>query len=304
MQITDIQIDKNHREKTIHGSYDFPIAIYLDQLDKNVLGFVSWHWHDEIQLSLVNKGEVEFSVNQGVHVLKEGQGIFINSGCLHMSRPVSKLDSTYICINVDTKMLSFFQGSIIEQKYIKPFLKLPSFSYVVLANEKDWQKTVLKKIQEIFSLYAQKPFGYELNICIELAAIWMQLIARQSDIIPSENTEEYIDQQRIKKIMSYIHEHYSEKITLQEIASVVNISKGECCRFFKRVVKCTIFEYVMNYRINRSIELLKTTDMTISNIANLVGFGSTSYYIESFKKQVLCSPKEYRKRSIMFAEHN
>lgn len=295
MQITDIQIDKNNRETTLHGSYDFPLAVYLDQLDKNVLGFVNWHWHDEIQLSLVTKGEVEFLVNQNAYVLKEGQGIFINSGCLHMARAAAEPDSTYICINVDARLLSFFPGSVIEQKYIKPFIKLRGFSAVVLECGVDWQQTILAKIEEIYHLHARKPFGYELDIGMALAAVWRQLIARQQEITPEADAGEYVDQQRIKAIMAYINEHYMEKVSLEEIASVVNISKGECCRFFKRVVKCTVFEYVMNYRINRSIGLLRETDMTVSQIADAVGFGSASYYIESFKRQVSCTPKEYRK---------
>lgn len=295
MQIRDIQIDQNHKETTLHGSYDFPMAVYVDQLDKNVLGFVNWHWHEEIQLSLVTKGAVVFLVNQTTYILKEGQGIFINSGCLHMSKPVTNPDSTYICINADAKLLTFFQGSVIEQKYIKPYLKLPGFSAVVLACEAEWQQAILTRIKDIYNLYTQKAFGYELDIGMELAATWRQLIAQQNETVPAAHTNEYIDQQRIKTIMSYIHKHYREKITLQEIASLVNISKGECCRFFKRAVKCTIFEYVMSYRINRSIDLLQSTDMTISQIADFVGFGSTSYYIESFKKQVSCTPKEYRR---------
>ncbi len=295
MQITNIQIDKNNRETTLHGSYDFPLAVYLDQLDKNLLGFVNWHWHDEIQLSLITKGEVEFLVNQNVYVLKEGQGIFINSGCLHMARAAAEPDSTYICINVDARLLSFFPGSAIEQKYIKPFMKLRGFSAVVLERGVDWQQTILTKIEEIYHLHILKAFGYELDIGMALAAIWRQLIARQKQIMPAANVGEYIDQQRIKAIMAYINAHYMEKVTLEEIASVVNISKGECCRFFKRVVKCTVFEYVMNYRINKSIGLLKETDLTVSQIADSVGFGSTSYYIESFKRQIACTPKEYRK---------
>jgi AraC-like DNA-binding protein len=295
MQITDIRIDKNNRETTLHGSYDFPMAVYLDQLDKNVLGFVNWHWHDEIQLSLVTKGRVEFLVNQNAHVLKEGQGIFINSGCLHMSRAAAEPDSTYICINVDARLLSFFPGSVIEQKYIKPFLKLRGFSAVVLERGVDWQRSILAKIEEIYNLHTRKAFGYELDIGLALAAIWRQLIARQSETVPETGAGEYADQQRIKTIMAYINEHYMDRITLEEIASLVNISKGECCRFFRRVVKCTVFEYVMNYRINKSIALLKETDLTVSQIADAAGFGSASYYIECFKKQVSCTPKEYRK---------
>ncbi|MBU5439589.1 AraC family transcriptional regulator [Tissierella sp. MSJ-40] len=274
------------------------MAVYVNQLDKNVLGFINWHWHEEIQFSLVTKGEVEFLVNQNVYTLKEGQGIFINSECLHMSKPVANPDSTYICINVDPKLLTFFPGSALEQKYVKPFLKSHTHSMIVMKSDVEWQNKILNKINTIYDLYSQKAYGYELDICIELAAMWKLLITNQNKTITEENFNKYIDQQRIKTIMSYIHEHYMEKITLQEIASVVHISKGECCRSFKRIVKCTVFEYILNYRINKSIELLRITDMTISQIADLTGFGSASYYIESFKKKVSCTPKEYRK-SIM-----
>lgn len=294
MQKKEIPIDENHRETTLHGSYEFPMAVYVDQLDKNVLGFVNWHWHDEIQFSLVTKGEVEFWVNQKAYALRAGQGIFINSGCLHRSKPVSKPDSTFICLDIAVKMFSFFQGSAIEQKYVKPYLKLEGFSAVTLDNKVEWQKIILTKIKDVYQFYTQKAYGYELDICISLAAIWKMLISNQNGLRSETNTNEYTDQQRIKTIMSYIHAHYMEKITLQEIAAIAHISKGECCRFFKRIVKCTVFDYIVNYRINKSIELLRATDMTVSQIAGFVGFGSTSYYIERFKKQVSCTPREYR----------
>ncbi len=294
MQITDIRIDKNNRETTLHGSYAFPVAVYLDQLDKNVLGFVNWHWHDEIQLSLVTKGQVEFLVNQNSHLLKAGQGIFINSGCLHMARAAAEPDSTYICINADPRLLSFFPGSAIEQKYIKPFLKLPGFSSAVLDPGTDWQRLILAKIGEIHDLHTGRAFGYELDAALALATVWRQLIARQDATVPADGAGEYADQQRIKAIIAYINEHYMDKLTLGEIASAVNISKGECCRFFRRAVKCTVFEYVINYRINRSIALLRETDLTVSQVADATGFGSASYYIECFKKQVSCTPREYR----------
>ncbi|MDR7866579.1 MAG: AraC family transcriptional regulator [Sporomusaceae bacterium] len=298
MQITDIRIDKNNRETTLHGSYDFPVAVYLDRLDKNVLGFVNWHWHDEIQLSLVTKGQVEFLVNQNTHILNAGQGIFINSGCLHMARAAAEPDSTYICINVDTRLLSFFPGSAIEQKYIKPFLKLRGFSAVVLDSVTDWQRPILAGIDEIYHLHTGRAFGYELDIVLALASVWRQLIARQSETAPETDAGEYADQQRIKTIIAYINEHFMDKITLGEIAAAVNISPGECCRFFRRAVKCTVFEYVMNYRINRSIALLRETDLTVSQIADATGFGSASYYIECFKKQVSRTPREYRNTAV------
>ena len=55
MQISVIPIDSNNHELSSHGTYDFPIAIYNDQLNKNLIGFVNLHWHEEIQFSYVPK---------------------------------------------------------------------------------------------------------------------------------------------------------------------------------------------------------------------------------------------------------
>ncbi len=294
MQITDIRIDGNKRETTVHGSYDFPLAVYLDRLDKNLLGYVNWHWHEEIQLALVTKGEVAFHVNRDVHILAAGQGIFINSGCLHMAKPAAAPDSTYICVNADAaRLLSFFPGSAIEQKYLKPYLKHPGLAAVVLDSGVEWHKPILAGIEEIYRLHTNDAFGCELDIAVALAGVWRRLIARCRDAAPAagENT----DHRRIKTVMAYIHDHYPEKLTLGEIAAAASISKGECCRLFKRVAGCTVFAYLIGYRIDKSLELLQTTDLTVSQIADRVGFGTASYYIENFKSRLACTPREYRK---------
>ena len=79
MQTYHILIETNQKETTLHGTFEFPVAIYTTQISKNVLGFIDWHWHDELQLCLVAKGQVEFQVNEDKIVLNEGEGIFFSS---------------------------------------------------------------------------------------------------------------------------------------------------------------------------------------------------------------------------------
>lgn len=79
MQIYDIPFDQNHMETTHHGNLSFPLAIYTTQISKNILGYIDWHWHHELQFCVVIHGEVEFYVNQNHFILKEGEGIFINT---------------------------------------------------------------------------------------------------------------------------------------------------------------------------------------------------------------------------------
>ena len=84
------------------------------------------------------------------------------------------------------------------------------------------------------------------------------------------------------------------KINLEDIANTIHLNKSECCHLFKRNVKCTIFEYIQDYRINKSIDFLKNTNMSISEIAYENGFCTPSYYCEIFKKKTNVTPKEYR----------
>ena len=77
MQIYNIKVDKNKKEITNHGVYEFPIQIYETFLEKNVLGFVNWHWHEEVQFCLITDGRVDFYVSEKKYTLDKGQGIFI-----------------------------------------------------------------------------------------------------------------------------------------------------------------------------------------------------------------------------------
>ena len=102
---------------------------------------------------------------------------------------------------------------------------------------------------------------------------------------------------RMKTLLEYISQNYMEKITLENIADSAHISKGECCRIFSRILATTPFSYLTGYRISKSIKLLTTADMSISEIAQSSGFGNSSYFTVCFKKELGITPKEYRKKT-------
>ena len=94
--------------------------------------------------------------------------------------------------------------------------------------------------------------------------------------------------------MLYIKEHYSEIITLLDIANSANISKSSCNRIFNKTLKMTPFEYLLSFRINQSIHLLINSNKTISEIAYSCGFQDASYYCRMFRKYIGISPQKYR----------
>ena len=88
------------------------------------------------------------------------------------------------------------------------------------------------------------------------------------------------------------------KITLDEIAEHVSMSKSHISKIFNEGMGVSISTYINRTRIERSKRLLKSTTLTIAEIAVLTGFEDQSYYTKQFKAETGLSPKEFRKRAI------
>lgn len=298
MQIIDFCTDDNMMETTEHGSFSFPMAIYHTVLSRNTLGYANWHWHSEIQFCLVTVGQVLFFVNEKQHFLHTGEGIFINSSCLHMAKPVGDPNSSYICLDANPKLLSSFPGSVFEGTYVTPFLNAPSMSDCCLQEHIPWQSEILAHIWESFTIFEEKKFGYEFELVALLARMWLLLLRRHLNGSQPAQPHSQKDMTSVQKILSYLNRNYGEHITIDLVSKAVSFSGSECCRIFKRVTGETIFSYLQAYRVSKAAELLENTDMPISQIAYETGFCSTSYFIKIFQRIVGCTPLKYRKNNL------
>ena len=84
------------------------------------------------------------------------------------------------------------------------------------------------------------------------------------------------------------------QITLDDISEHIHLCESECTRLFKRHMNTTLFSFLQEYRIERSLEYLNTKE-SISSIAEKTGFSDSNYYSKVFSKIKGCSPREYRK---------
>lgn len=99
----------------------------------------------------------------------------------------------------------------------------------------------------------------------------------------------------MKQMLSWIQQHYGEKIMLEDIAKAGQLSRSECCRYFKRILNTTPLNYVMDYRIQKSLILLQQAEANVTEVAYQVGFNSTSYFIDKFRKSMNITPLAYKK---------
>ncbi len=290
-----IYIEDNQKEIKAHGDYHFPVNISEESIGKYEGGAFPWHWHPEVELTWIQSGQIEYCVNENRYMLTAGDGLFCNANTLHAGYMIENENCDYLSITFHPRFIYGYVGSLLHTKYVDYITNNQQWDSLKLSRSKEWQQDILAHIQKIYELSQNPSNDVEIQINIELTIIWQKLFNYFSTL-PESNIRETEHLDRLKTILLFIREHYSEAITLEEIAASVNICRSECCRFFKKHMHMTLFEYLMFYRIQQSLPLLKNNE-SVTKIAGMVGFSNPCYYGKIFKRYMNCSPSQYKRES-------
>lgn len=290
MQIITNQFQKELKQ---HGNEQFPFLVSYQKLSEYESGSFMWHWHPEIEITYVQKGTMCYKVNHMVYHLKEGDIVFNNSGALHSGTMENQKDCAYIPVTFDPRLIYGFFQSTINSKYVDPVIQDSMLPAICIDQSESWHKPFREYLLRIIALDEKKPDFYELDITICLQSMW-RLLLEHITYEPQTSRENSLEYDRIKKILSYIEENYQNKITLNDIAGHIHLCESECTRLFKRHMNTTLFAFLQEYRIERSLEFLQA-DQPVSAVADKAGFSDPNYYSKVFAKIKGCSPREYRK---------
>ena len=181
-----------------------------------------------------------------------------------------------------------------QHKFVNPVLKNAALSSVRFTEESGWMRLVLSEMKKILEIDAERPDSMEIQLQIIIMTIWQQIyehVEHQQEALHNEK-----DTERIRKIIEYIQNHYMENITLEMLAKDVHLCKSESCRMFKRYMSETMFDYLNRYRIERSLELLRNRSLSVTQVAEKVGFASPGYFTRIFREHMGITPLVYRKQ--------
>lgn len=109
-------------------------------------GLGDFHWHEELQFTLLTAGEGVMQVNAQDYPLRAGQAIFLGSGCIHAVTRLSP-SGRYVSLNFPPRMLGFFPGSRMEQQDVLPYAVGSGWQVLTLGAEVDWQREALELLQ-------------------------------------------------------------------------------------------------------------------------------------------------------------
>ncbi len=280
--------------KNIKSNSEFPYLVLKVQgkiAFPHNPGFLVMHWHNDLQLILVDKGPVIVNI-LGHHTLTlhQGQALFINKDIAHQILPNDQ--ASYHSFIFPDYFLKFYLSSP-TQNLINKFLSSNNLEYLVFNNQSAWQIKILSILKELEQLENNKNTPtYSYEVLTQLCRIFLLL---QKNIQPSYKAKlNQINYKQIRVFLSYIHQHYREKISLTDLAQAAHVSKSECLRCFHSLLNTTPYNYLLDYRLNKAANLLQNSDMPVSTIAHQIGFNQVSHFGVLFKKKTRLSPLKFR----------
>lgn len=295
------KIEKNFSDAALHvnetgyhGTLEFPVAVYLDDVSHK---YVNWHWHEEFEIGFVTEGSVVLGCGNRKYQMECGDIFFINSNVLHsMYKNNTSKQAVFKSIAFHSSIISESINSIFYIKYLLPILSNGNFRECIIAKDSNSYQSMLDILSKVWNLVYSEDSDYEIKVRNELSTLFCILNRYQQNIkeTNSPKMSNYLLEKRAQVLLDYIHTHYKDKITIEELAKIASISKTEVLRCFKAIMGRSPISYLNSYRLQRAAHMLINTEKSIQEIAEVCGFEDNSYFSKLFKKKYHVTPRDYR----------
>ena len=260
-----------------------------------------WHYHPEIEIAYSYKGKGTVFVGDTVEILREHDLLMFGSNLPH----TTQRDYSYYEKHLNEKPLAvivqFLPGFLGWDLYKAPeFQRLDRLFKVagrgIRFTGKSREK-IGKKLMAMQTLSPSTRLLRLLSILVELAE------CEQYELLCSEgfvNVYGELHHARLNMVYEYSVNHFMERIALEKVADLANLTPAAFCRFFKSRTGATYHEYLATLRINFSCKLLAENRIVISEVARQSGFQNLSLFNRKFKELKGVTPSEFQRGLIFF----
>ena len=276
------------KESTPHGTSNYSFTQYnIKNLKQSI--HIPVHWHDEIEILYIKKGHLHIYIDGNNFDASPGEVYYVNPGVLHYM-DTSDLSVDYYAILFPLDFISFRTNDNLEKQLFSP-LK----NGRLLFPNKISDNFITKSITELLDCITEENKEESLYCQIHTRILLLQMM----ELLHRENCLEHPSHAHTprlqREIVSYIQQHHTEKITLEMLSEEFHLSEKYLSRYFKMNFSISFKQYVGHLRMSTAVNLLETTDLSITDIALNSGFQSVNLFIRVFKATYGITPLQYRK---------
>ncbi len=278
-------IERQHYLFQNHYSFKLkPRLLYAGELKKSGGWRENAHKHDFCEIIFVSDGDGYVTLGDERRYLTRGDIVIYNPNTLHSEES-----------SVDSPMELFFIAldrmaiTDLEKNYLLP----PNYNFVYHSGK--YYDTFLSYFSRIITEFENKDEFY-VEIAQNLSRTMLMYIFRIINEQTTDSVPLLKGNKSIDLAVKYINGNFKSDITLEDIANKCYVNKYYLSHQFTRHQGVSVGKYILSLRISEAMRLLKETQLSVNDVAEASGFNDISYFCRMFKKTVLLTPLQYRKR--------
>ncbi|MBE5787190.1 MAG: AraC family transcriptional regulator [Clostridiales bacterium] len=254
-------------ESHVYPDPGYPVICHSIRMqgDRN---FVNAHWHENYELLHVMEGELEGLLDGRKFHARAGETVVINSGVMHYLHAATPVCS-YECLIANADLL--YQRGMQPDK--------PVFQEVLADAE------TADRLHRIVQEHFQRPCLFQMNVLAQIDGLFVHLMRN----FRQEHMEEGMapvagSHEAVKHAMRYIHAHYAEPLTLDDICRQVGFAKNYFCRVFAEYAGLPPIRYLNHVRCEDARRMLRAEGCTVAEAAQRCGFPNVSHFSQYYRK--------------------
>ncbi|WP_348822327.1 AraC family transcriptional regulator [Flavobacterium aestuarii] len=263
---------------------------FLYQEDRELVFYDKYHQHEEIQISLIKKGEGTVLVGDTITEYGKGDILIMGSNLPHVFRSEETENHT-----ISVMLTIFFSKNAFGKDFFDlPELKKTNGFFTDIKNG-ILIKNAPSSLKRKFEKFKKANSFDRFIIFFNLLKLFDQ--AEKQSLSNSVYDKPFTDAEgkRMQMVFDFVMTNYQKNITLQEISEIANMTKNAFCKYFKVRTNKTFFQFLIEIRIERAAKLLiKSKELSVIEIAELCGFNNISNFNRKFKEIKKKTPFEFK----------
>ena len=235
------------------------------------------HTHNHLELFYIVGGKGQFLIQDQLYPVNPNNLVVINPNVTHTEVSLNAQPLEYIVLGIEGIELATNESSNGQFNILDHFESLEISSCL---------RNILREME-------QKNTGYE-DVCQAYMEILIIRLMRNIALAVPTESQVVSGNRQCASVKRYIDLHFKEALTLEQLAEDAHMNKYYLSHVFKREYGISPINYMITKRIEESKYLLAETDLSMSQIAQLLGFSSLSYFSQVFRRTQATTPMEYR----------
>ncbi|TMV51927.1 helix-turn-helix domain-containing protein [Paenibacillus mesophilus] len=251
------------------------------------------HYHKEIEMLYVQEGCLEMGIQDEHHRLEPGDILLIGSSQPHITKGVASERTVYLTLHFDLQPY-YDPSMLVHYRYFAEIDSPLSHVNEMFRQHAKLRNDIGRAVLDIHREMESRSRGYNMAVSLLVKQILLTILRSDSD--EAARSYERLPVYPLHLVLEYVESHLKDKIEMETISKMMNLSYSYFSKYFKRVMGLSFIEYVNIRRIKQAERLLLTKDGSIAAIAEQVGITNIAHFYELFKRYNRCSPKEYAQK--------